>query len=201
MFIILGKLHFSATVLIFGIIFSQIVLAGILANRLIKGEIPEFIMEIPPVRVPRVSHVLKKTLLRTYEFIREALPLFLMASFILFLLARVGFLLWMERVSRPLVVNFWGLPEESVQILIKTMIRRENGVAELARLRNIFTGAQAIIIMLLMTFLLPCVNATLMMIKERGLKISMMIIGTVFVYATVVAGAVNLFFRVFNVHY
>ncbi len=201
MFIILGKLHFSATILIFGVIFSQILLAGILANRLIKGAMPEFIMEIPPVRAPRPVQVLRRTWARTMEFLKEALPLFLIASFVLFVLARVGFLLWLEHATRPLVVTFWGLPEEAVQVLIKTMVRRENGVAELARLRDLFTGSQAIIMMLLMTFLLPCVNATLMMIKERGLKVALFIIGAVFAYATVVAGVVNLFFQIFSVRY
>ncbi len=201
MFIILGKLHWSATFVIFGIIFSQILFAGFMANRLLKGELPEFVMELTPFRVPRVGHVVGRTLLRTWEFLKEALPLFMFASFVLFILARIGFLLWMERGAQPLVEYFWGLPKESVQVLIKTIIRRENGVAELAHLRHLFSGTQAIVIMLLMTFLLPCVNATLMMIKERGLKVALGIIGTVFVYATLAAGAVNGVFHLFGVTY
>jgi ferrous iron transport protein B len=201
MFIILGKLHWSATLVIFGIIFSQIIIAGLLANIFLKGELPEFILEISPFRAPKPWLVLKKSFSRTWIFLKEALPLFVLASFLLFLAARGGLLIWIENVTQPLVTQFWGLPKESVQVIIKTIIRRENGVAELARIRSLFTGTQAIVIMLLMTFLLPCVNATLMMFKERGVKIALAIIGTVFIYATLVAGLVNFIFKISGVVY
>jgi ferrous iron transport protein B len=99
------------------------------------------------------------------------------------------------------VTRFWGLPAESVQVFMKTFIRRENGVAELARLKDGFTGNQLLITLLIMTFLMPCVNATFMLFKERGMRVALSIIGVVLVYTTLVGGAVNFGLRLLGVQW
>ncbi len=201
MFIILGQLPFAATLLLFGILLSQIFVGGWLANKLVSGQQSELIMEIPPITLPDPRWVLRSAWVRTWLFMKEAIPFFLAASFLLFLLNEAGAVTWLGNASAPLVENFWGLPTESVQVFIKTMIRRENGVAELAHLKDGFTGNQMLITLLIMTFLMPCVNATFMLFKERGARVALVIIGTVLVYTTLVGGAVNFGLRLLGVQW
>jgi len=201
MFIILGQLPFTATLLLFGIILSQIFLGGWLANKLVSGQQSELIMEIPPITLPDPRWVLRSAWVRTMQFMKEAVPLFLLASFLLFLLNEAGVIAWIEDASAPLVTRFWGLPAESVQVFMKTFIRRENGIAELARLKEGFTGNQMLITLLIMTFLMPCVNATFMLFKERGTRVALSIIGVVLVYTTLVGGAVNFGLRLLGVQW
>jgi len=201
MFIILGQLPFAATLLLFGILLSQIFLGGWLANKLVSGHQSELIMEIPPITLPDPRWVLKSAWMRTMQFMKEAVPLFLLASFLLFLLNEAGAIAWLEDISAPVVTRFWGLPAESVQVFMKTFIRRENGVAELARLKAGFTGNQLLITLLIMTFLMPCVNATFMLFKERGTRVALSIIGVVLIYTTLVGGAVNFGLRLLGVQW
>ncbi len=201
MFIILGQLPIAATLLLFGILLSQIFVGGWLANKLVSGRQSELIMEIPPITLPDPRWVLRSAWVRTWLFMKEAIPFFLAASFLLFLLNELGAVAWLGDASAPLVEHFWGLPPESVQVFIKTMIRRENGVAELAHLQAGFTGNQLLITLLIMTFLMPCVNATFMLFKERGTRIALLIIGSVLLYTTLMGGAVNFGLRLLGVQW
>ncbi len=199
MFIILGRMPWTASAALFGIILVQILLAGLLANKVLKGQLTDFIVEIPPLRLPRLEIVLTKTWRRTMAFMKEAVPLFLLASFLLFLAEKAGMLQALEHWSAPVVKGWWGLPEDSVSVFIKTFIRRENGAAELARLSAHFTGPQLVNTLLIMTLLTPCTNSTLMIFKERGTKAALGIIGAVFLWTTFMGGIVNYAFKFLGV--
>ena len=97
----------------------------------------------------------------------------------------------LEKVSRPLVTDFMGLPEKSIQVFIKTIIRRESGATELEHLHGIYTNLQLVVTLLVMTFLSPCLNAIIVLFKERGFKTALLMIGSVFVYALLAGAAIN----------
>ena len=191
MLVVLAPMPWTATLAVFGIIASQILVAGFAANKLIPGEMPDLILEIPRMRIPRPRMLLSKTWQRTWQFMKEALPVFLLASFLVFLFDRVGGLRVLEEQAQPLVQGLLGLPDEAVQVFIKTAIRRETGVTELSMLRSRFDNLQLVVTMLVMTFLMPCINATFVIVKERGLRQSAVILGTVMVWALVVGTIVN----------
>jgi len=90
MFVILGKLPWTASVVVFGVIASQTLLAGYGAARLLPGDLPDLILEIPRMRVPRPRVILVKTWRRTWHFMAEAMPIFLVASFVVFVIDRAG---------------------------------------------------------------------------------------------------------------
>ncbi|MGM0597670.1 MAG: nucleoside recognition domain-containing protein [Myxococcota bacterium] len=194
MFLILGKMNWTATLFVFGFIFIQIALAGFFTNKVLPGQLPAFITEIPPLKLPSVLSVAKKSLFKATYFIKEALMYFILGSFVLFLAQKAGLLIWLEQATAPLVTKFWGLPKEAVQVLIKTFIRRENGIAELVRIKHLFSNTQAVSMLILMTILIPCVNSLLILFKERGMKISFSILAIILVYSTLTAGGLNLLF-------
>lgn len=191
MLIILDKMPFSATLTIFGIIFAQTFIAGFLANKIIPGQGSPLIFEIPPMRLPKPVQVIKSAANKTYFFIKEAIPIFVYASLFVFLFERIGGLEIAEDLLRPLTNTLMGLPEKSLQVFIKTIIRRESGATELEHLRSEYTNLQLVVNLLIMTFLTPCINAILVLFKERGRKTATLIICTVITYAILMGSLVN----------
>ncbi|MBF0413576.1 MAG: ferrous iron transporter B [Desulfamplus sp.] len=191
MLVILERMPFSATITVFGIIFSQIFIAGYLANKVISGSRSYFIMEIPVMRIPKPWAVIKMAARKSHHFMKEAVPVFIYASIAIFLFQRAGGLAMVEKYLGPLIHQILGLPEQSIQVFIKTMIRRESGAAELEHLRYAYTNLQLVVNLLVMTFIAPCINAIIVLFKERGINIGAVIMGTVIVYAFIIGSVVN----------
>jgi ferrous iron transport protein B len=170
MMIILRRMPASAAVVVGLVIVLRLLATGFVANKVMGGPLPDLIMELPRMRVPRLRILLAKTVRRAREFVREAVPLFLAASFAVFLFQRLGGLAVTERVTRPLVRGLLGLPDSSVSVLVATAFRRQNGATQLNRLHQLFSNEQLVVTLLVMTFLAPCLNTTILIVKERGLK-------------------------------
>jgi len=179
------------TAFVFGFLAVQTLVAGVLAAKLIPGSRPEFIMELPPMRVPKLGTMLRRTWRRTYLFMKEAVPLFLVASFVVFVFARAGGLQVIEDLTRPLMGGLLGLPDESVRVFMKTLVRREAGAVELDLLRPAFSNLQLVVTLLVMTLLIPCMNTVIVILKEQGLRTGLTLLTTVFVYALAAGGLAN----------
>lgn len=199
MFIILGKMHVSASITVFGIIFLQILIAGFLADKILPGERSLMLMEIPPMRMPKPFQILKMSASKTYFFMKEAVPVFILASLAVFLFDRMGGLAALERAAEPVIHDFMGLPTKSVQVFIKTIIRRETGATEIEHLSGIYDNVQLVVNLLVMTFLSPCMNATIVLFKERGSRAAITILVPVMIYAILIGSMVNYILRLLGV--
>ena len=133
-------------------------------------------------------------LVKTYHFMKEAVPIFMLASLVIFLFDRMGGLVKLEMLASPLVHDFMGLPDKSVQVFIKTVIRRESGAAELLHIKSEYTNVQMVLNLLIMAFLLPCVNAAIVVIKERGAATATVMLSAIMLYAMVLGGALHFLF-------
>ncbi len=191
MLIILDKMPISATIVVFTILTSQVLIAGYLANKILPGHRSPLFLEIPPMRLPSPFAVLKMATAKTYFFMLEALPVFILASLGVFLFERIGGLTLLEHTLGPMIHHIMGLPEKSVQVFIKTMIRRESGATELEHLRHLYTNLQLVVNLLVMTFVAPCINSFIVLFKERGIKTGLAINITVFLYAILLGSLVN----------
>jgi ferrous iron transport protein B len=191
MLVILDKMPLSARLTVFGIIFLQILIAGFLANKLLPGERSPMFLEIPTMRIPKPWAVLKMSAAKTYFFMKEAIPVFIYASVAVFIFQRMGGLEVMEKALGPIIGKVMGLPDKSIQVFIKTMIRRESGAVELQHLSNVYTNLQLVVNLLVMTFVAPCLNATIVLFKERGGRAGMIIIVAVTAYAIILGSLVN----------
>ncbi len=199
MLIILEKMPASATFTIFGIILLQTFLVGVALNRLLPGARSPFLMELPPMRRPKFRYILKRAAYKSYFFMKEAIPVFVFASLVVFFFEHFGGLAVLEKASHPVITGFMGLPEKSVQVFMKTIIRRESGATELEHLRGIYTNSQLVINLLVMTFLTPCMNAVLVLFKERGVRTSLVMMGAVLIYAIGMGGLLSFLCRTFNI--
>jgi ferrous iron transport protein B len=191
MLVILAPMPASAAATVFGVIVTQTLLAGFATSHLLQGSASDFIMEIPPMRGPRLSSVALRTVRQTYHFMKEAVPLFLLASLVVFTVNRLGGLDALERAAHPVVNGLLGLPDEAVRVFVKTLIRRESGAAELELARGGFDNVQLVVTMLVMSFLMPCMNSAIVLVKERGLPTAAAMIALVSAYAIAVGAGLN----------
>jgi len=199
MFVILGKMPITASITVFGIIFTQIFVAGMLANKILPGRRSPLLMVVPSMRLPKPDQILKSAIIKTYFFMKEAIPIFILASFLVFVFDRMGGLAILERILKPVTSDLMGLPEKSVQVFIKTIIRRENGATEIEHLSYCYNNVQLVINLLVMTSLSPCINATIILFKERGTKAAVSILCAVTTYAVLIGTVLNYVCRTFGI--
>ena len=170
-----------------------LVIVGYLASRVIPGESSDFILEIPPLRVPQISNVLVKTLARIEWYLREAVPLFVLGTVILFVLHQTNILSLIERLASPLIVHLLGLPAKATEAFIIGFLRRDYGAAGLfvmAR-EGKLVPHQILVSLVTLTLFIPCIAQFFVMIKERGLKKALWISAVVFPVAFGVGGMLN----------
>ena len=178
---ILGGVSFAALVTLFGVVLMQMFLVGFLAARTIPGERSEFIMELPPLRLPLLGNIVRKTLLRVRWYLGEAVPLFLIGTALLFVLSRLGLLTKLTVAAEPVVAGLLGLPRDAAAVFVMGFLRRDYGAAGLFQMAKAgqLDGVQAVVALTVMTLFVPCVANFLMMVKEQGLKPALRILGVV----------------------
>jgi ferrous iron transport protein B len=180
-------------VLVLGGVF---LLVGWLAARVLPGEAPVFHMELPPLRVPRLGNVLSKTASRMQWYFVEVLPLFLLASVILWIGDLTGLLQAALRGLTP-VVGLLGLPAETAQPFLFGFFRRDYGAAGLFDLnqQGLLSTVELTVAAVTLTLFVPCVAMFLMMLKERGIRTALAIVAFVVPFAFGVGAALNLVLR------
>ncbi len=198
---ILGGVSFSALVTLFAVVLMQMFLVGFLAARALPGERSEFIMELPPLRLPQLRNIVRKTLLRVRWYLGEAVPLFLIGTGLLFALSRLGALTKLTAATEPVVVGLLGLPRDASAVFIMGFLRRDYGAAGLFQMSKAgeLDGVQAVVALTVMTLFVPCVANFLMMVKEQGLKAALGILGAVTVIALGTGAVLNVVLRGLNV--
>ncbi len=163
-----------------GLIF---VLIGLLSTQLLPGQPPVFYMEIPPLRLPQLSNVLIKTYSRMQWYLLEILPLFILASIILWLGQISGVFDFVIR-GMSVVMRALGLPAEAAVAFVLGFFRRDYGAAGLYDLQTqgLLDPRQLVVAALVLTIFVPCVAQFIIMVKERGAKVAFAIL--LFVSAT-----------------
>ncbi len=198
---ILGGISVWALLLLFAVVLGQMMFVGFLAAQVLPGDRSDFILELPPLRLPRVRNLLTKTLLRVRWYLGEAVPLFLVGTALLFVLDRLGLLTALSRAARPIVTSALGLPADAAEVFVMGFLRRDYGAAGLFRMAEggQLTGVQAVVALTVMTLFVPCVANLLMIIKERGVKTGLAILAAVTVIAIGTGTAVNFALAAFHV--
>jgi ferrous iron transport protein B len=176
-------------------------LVGYLAAKIIPGEPSDFVLELPPIRVPQLSNILIKTLARVQWYLKEAVPLFILGTFILFVGHKVGALAYIQKITDPIVVNFLGLPSRAAEAFVIGFLRRDYGAAGLFMLskEGLLDPIQIVVSLTVMTLFVPCIANFFMMVKERGMKTALYMAAFIFPFAFGVGGVLNWLLRTFKV--
>ena len=189
-----SAMSLAAVFVIAGTIFAVYILVGRVMSILIRGETSDFILELPPLRAPKISNIVLKTWARVKWFLREAFPFFILATLILFTLDKTGGLRLIYAAVRPIVTDFLGLPVETAQAFIIGFFRRDYGAAGLYKLweSGLLKGNQVVVTLLVMSLFLPCLATLIVIVKELGLKWALMIFMLVTAVSILSGGLLNL---------
>ena len=171
------------------LIFSVFIAGGTLLNKVVAGESSSLWIDLPPMRLPRLGNILKKTWNKSKEFITEAAPLFALGALVLGLLEVSGTLEAIENALIPLTVGWLGLPKEAASGFIMGVIRREFGTAGLFTFP--MSDLQKLVALTTITLFVPCIASAMVIFKERGWKEGTAIWVGVIIIAFIVGGLIN----------
>jgi ferrous iron transport protein B len=179
-------------------------LVGWLAAKVLPGRGSDFMLELPPLRVPQLSNIAVKTLARIEWYLREALPLFVLGTLILWFLDRVHGLAIIERALAPVVVGMLDLPKEAATAFVLGFLRRDYAAAGLFMHYQPFIDAgtmtremqvEIVVALTTITLFIPCVANFFMILKERGWKTGVAIASFILPFSIAVGSAVNFLMR------
>jgi ferrous iron transport protein B len=198
-----GNQPFSALLIWLAALVLVMMLVGFMAARIIPGQRVDFILELPPIRMPQFSNVLIKTLSRIEWYLKEAVPLFILGTLILFVADKLNIIPWLQDVCSPIIVSLLGLPAEATEAFIIGFLRRDFGAAGLFALqeRGMLNTEQVVVSLVTITLFIPCIANLFMIIKERGMKTAVYITAFVFPFAILVGGILHrilIWFKVFE---
>lgn len=182
------------------VILLEFVLIGFLASRVLPGEAPTFILEMPPLRKPKLSNILVKTYSRMHWYFLEVLPLFVLASVLIWIGRLTGlFALALKIIEYPIV---WiGLPPDAADVFLFGFFRRDFGAAGLYGMHDsgLLTGVQLVVAAITLTLFMPCIAQFMMTIRERGFKTALAISGFIFPFAFLTGFIINTLLKALGV--
>jgi ferrous iron transport protein B len=173
-------------------ILAVFILAGTLLNKFMPGESSKLLIDLPPIRVPQLRNVLMKTVQKTWMFLKEATPLFILGAFLISIMEYTNILTAIQNAVAPITVGLLELPKETATAFIMGIIRRDFGAAGLTSIS--MTPIQTMVSLIVMTLFVPCIAAIMVIFKERGYKDALLIWLGSFVVAFLVGGIVAFIF-------
>jgi len=197
----LGTVSFVGVLIWVGVVTVVMMATGAIAARILPGAGSDFILELPPMRVPGMRNILIKTGARIEWYLKEAVPLFVLGTILLFALDRLHLLVAIRNAAAPVVQALLGLPERATDAFLIGFLRRDYGAAGLYDLQRqgLMDGRQVVVSLVVITLFVPCIANFFVMVKERGLRTGLAIAGVVMVIALGVGGALNWSLRLLGV--
>lgn len=198
----LGALSMKATLIWLGVVVGTILFIGYLTSKIVPGKSSEFIMELPPIRVPKVSNILVKVMARLEWYLKEAVPLFIIGTLVLYFFDLTGLLVVFQKAISPLVVGMLSLPTEAANAFLIGFLRRDYGAAGLFMMQRAgnLDAIQTVVSLVVITLFIPCIANFFMMIKERGWKPAFLMTAFIIPYAFGIGWLLDSVLRGLNVN-
>lgn len=178
------------------VILAVLAIVGKVMNALLDGKSSDLIIDLPPLRLPRFKNVVTKAFIKTYQFIKEAFPLFALGAFIVSVLQVGGILTYLQKALSPLTVSWLGLPQETSTAFIMGIVRRDFGAAGLSGMS--LTPIQTVISLITITLFVPCIASVIVIFKERSKKEAAIMWFSTWIIAFLVGGIVAQLARLFG---
>ncbi|UCF96867.1 MAG: ferrous iron transport protein B [Spirochaetaceae bacterium] len=191
---VLGRVGFKAFLIAYGTLIVVEFAAGLILNKTMKDDGQSFFLqELPPIRLPNLRGIMKKTAYRIYWFLKEAVPIFLIAAAALFIVDKIGLLDLLKRALRPIVVTWLGQPLDIVEVLILSLARHEAAAGLLLGMvdRGALTYIQTITAVVITTMFVPCFANIVAMCRQLGIKTGLIITAAINISSFILAGFLN----------
>ncbi|MBE0516909.1 MAG: ferrous iron transporter B [Methanophagales archaeon] len=165
-FAILGRYGMKWILIVYSTLLVLYILLGLLLKRIVKGESPELLLEVPPYRKPDPRTLLKKTWSKAYGFLAEAVPFVIVGIFIVNLLSVSGMIDILARIFSPILTTVLGLPEGAIAALLLGILRKDIAIGMLLPLG--MTPQQLTISCIILTTYFPCIATFVVLFRELG---------------------------------
>ena len=187
---LISPLGFKALLIYVLTIFIVFVLTGTLLNKIMPGKSTDLLIDLPPLRLPILSNVLRKTYNKSVMFLKDATPLFILGALIISVMQFTGVLEAISTGLAPFTEGFLKLPADTARAFIMGIVRRDFGAAGLNQLVSdgLLSPSQTIVSLVAITLFVPCIAAIMVIFKERSWKESVLIWISSFVIAFLTAG-------------
>jgi ferrous iron transport protein B len=153
---------------IYLVLFSVIVILGLILNRTLPGYSPELLLEIPPYRFPPLYMLGRKLYFRIKGFLIEAAPVVLVGILVINVLLYFKLFDIVTGISAPVISGLFGLPKESIIALVIGFLRKDVAVGMLMPLG--LSAKQLFIAATLLAISFPCIATFIVFWKELGLR-------------------------------
>ncbi len=190
--------HWATFIWVF-VIVCVIFVVGFFSSVVIPGNKSDFMLETPPIRIPKFSNIVIKTFARIEWYLKEAVPLFMIGTIILFALDKLNALTLIQNAAAPVVVTLLGLPKEVAGAFVMGFLRRDYAAVLVIREGNL-DQVQMLVALVTITLFVPCIANMFIMIKERGFKTASLIVSFIFVFAFLFGGLFNFVLRSLKVN-
>ena len=161
-------------------LFNMLLVAvlGRVISLFFKTHSPGLILEIPSLKIPSLSNVLKKVYFQLKSFIEFAWPILIAGSVVLGLLQFFHIDRTINIVLSPVVEHVLGLPEELGVTLVFGFLRKELSLIMMLQalgvnynqLLTVVSQQQIIVFTVFLSFFIPCLSTVAIIWKEIGRK-------------------------------
>jgi ferrous iron transport protein B len=173
----------AAALSLYLIVFLLIIATGVILSRITPGTPLGMVLELPPLRTPRLSQVISRSWLHIREFLVIAMPLLMVSSVILGLAGFYGITDLFQNAVAPFMEEVLGLPGFASTALLFGILRKEMAfetlivLAGTAELPSVLTSLQLYIFALVSTLFVPCISTIAVLSREMGWKTALLIAG------------------------
>ncbi|MBM3249640.1 MAG: ferrous iron transporter B [Candidatus Omnitrophica bacterium] len=150
------------------VLFSVLIILGLVLNRTLAGYSPEFLLEIPPYRIVPFMTLARKLFMRIRGFLIEAVPIVLIGVAFINILTYLRVFGLITGIFAPVVEGLFGLPRDAVVALSIGFLRKDIAVGMLMPLG--LSAKQLFIAATLLAISFPCIATFVVLFKELGFK-------------------------------
>jgi ferrous iron transport protein B len=165
---------------------------GWIINKIVPGESPEILMDVPPYQMPTARNIWMKLWTRTSKFLTVAVPFVLLGCVIVAVLYITGAMDAIASGLSPVITGVFGLPQDTAAAMIAGFLRKDLAVGTIGMLAAggmTITVFQVFTAVVLLSIYFPCLATFALMIKELNWKETLGALATlivmVFVYGAI----------------
>ncbi len=184
-------------ILLYLVVISVILItAGTVLKNILPGKTSDLLIDLPPLRMPRLDNILKKTVIKSTNFLVEAAPIFALGSFLISIMHATGLLNMIQSALAPFTIGWLGLPAQAATAFIMGLVRRDFGAAGLSTMD--LTPLQTVVSLVTITLFVPCIASVMMIFKERSKREAAVVWLSTWIIAFLTGGVIFQLARLFG---
>ncbi|NLY70999.1 MAG: ferrous iron transporter B [Clostridiales bacterium] len=189
-------LEIKYILLYFFTILTIFLLSGFILNFLIPGKSSKYIPRLPALVMPSITNVFNKTIRESKDFIIDATPSFIIGGALMAILHYTNSFVKIYKLFSPLTSGLLKLPDQATDLFLLSIIKKDVAAASLYSIvsQNIMTDFQITIALIVMTLFVPCFASAMVLFKDRGPLVAIIIYIACFLVGFTTGGLINIIF-------